>query len=178
MSEIRASTYEVVEFGLKLVIILHDGDDLFLGLNNAPQRPEHARSRAPGPDLVLESLHFLFAHVAALAQLLLSVQGVHPERQVGAVKAFSFGRGGIGLVMGQRVRVSRVVVVCAPLVKVVGNVVASGIGGGVLKVDDDKLLLARSTFDLLYGGEPLLARGHDPGAGYCHTACRCLLSAA
>jgi hypothetical protein len=78
----------------------------------------------------------------------------------------------------KRVRVCWVMVVCTPLVEVVGNVVASCIGCGVFKVDDDELVSATSTMNLLYGEELLLVRDHDRGEEYFRTACRCLLLAA
>lgn len=73
----------------------------------------------------------------------------------------------------KRMRMGRVMVIRPPFVKVVGNVIASRVGRGILKVDHNKLLISSACLAHPRYDGPVLLAG-CPNEGDCRTAYRCL----
>jgi hypothetical protein len=64
---------------------------------------------------------------------------------------FAFSERRVPTVVREGVGVGGVVIVCLPFVKVVGDVVSTGVRTGVFKVDDDELLETRKMPEIMSG---------------------------
>lgn len=132
-------TYEVVKLGHVALRVGDDVVDLLAGLHDAPERPEGRASRAPKPHLAVEALDLVLLDARRVVDDFLAVAEIH--RQVRAVPRLALGVGRVREVRLERPRKRLVVVVCAPLMEVVGNIVPAVVGRRVLKVDDNVLVV-------------------------------------
>lgn len=128
-------THQVIEFHFP-ALTRYDIVDLLAGLNDPPQRPEDTTSWTPRSHFPFQPVDTILADLSAASNHLLAIRSVHLDRQIGTVEILSLSQLGIREVY-KRVRVCWVMIVCSPLMEVIGNVVASCIRCSVLEIDDN-----------------------------------------